>query len=73
MKQDYAGGRFTFTQEADCCDTPDTFQELHIEVHDGGDGQYYRVVTEGWAVDKLEDMLRMLERVTMALGSLKED
>ena len=47
---------FTFTQEADCCDGRNCDQMLEVEVHDGGGGKFFRIKTEGFAIDSGADL-----------------
>ena len=47
---------FTYAQEADCCDACDAGQVLEVEVHDGGGGKFFRIKTEGFAIDSGADL-----------------
>jgi hypothetical protein len=51
----------SLTQEPDCCDPSEDDQILNIEVCDGGDGEYYIIHTERWAIDDLGELLALFK------------
>lgn len=61
----------TLQQDADCCDSNyDEPQEITIQVHDGGGGEFYTISTKRWAVDEgpLEAAIRdLIEKTDWAL------
>ncbi|MDE2467336.1 MAG: hypothetical protein KGL35_00950 [Bradyrhizobium sp.] len=58
----YEGGSFLYSQEADCCDSGPG-QELEIQIHDGGGGKFFRIKTNGWAIDSGADIEALLQKI----------
>lgn len=72
-----AAARFTFHQEADCCDSGPG-QTLEVRVEDGGGGPYLVLCTERWALDgesipRLAALLRRCLKGKPGLRSPFED
>lgn len=62
------GAEFTFTQDGDSCDGLGNLQQLEVSVEDAGGGKYLVIKTERWAMDSIDDLTALLERVKAAFG-----
>ena len=59
-----AGGKMTFTQEADCCNSG--IQIIHFHVQDGGGGKYITFETEMWAISNAQEFKDLYDKVSAA-------
>ena len=60
--------RVVFVQDADTCDDNTDVQEIEVHAVDMGDGHFFRIQTERWAVDDAKDFAALLKRVKQMLG-----
>ena len=49
----------TFTQDADCMEGGDC-QIIHVTATDGGGGFFYRLKTDGWAIDDPKGIAKLV-------------
>lgn len=66
-KPEIVGGRITFTQEADSCDSSE-LQILHIDIEDSGAGKFLAMETTRWAFDDISEVVDVLNQVKSAFG-----
>lgn len=57
----------TYIQNSDGNDDEDV-QELFIGQQDAGGGRYYVIETKRWAVDKLDDLIKIIEDYKKRIG-----
>lgn len=62
------GGRLTYYQDSDDCDTSDMGQELTVIAEDGGAGKYLVIETKRWAMDNIEELIELLKDASQRLG-----
>lgn len=48
-------------QEQDCC-APGDYQDIEVEIVDGGGGQYIVIKTQRWAIDDPEAFAALLRK-----------
>lgn len=65
----------TYVQEPDCTEDQDgDYQELKIEARDGGGGFFLNLKTNGWSIDKPEDITEIVndfkKRLDEKIGNL---
>ena len=54
-----------FSQNGDSNQTePDNAQEITIETENAGAGDYYIISTTRWAFDSVDDLVKLLKRIT---------
>ena len=53
-----------FTQEEDSCQAG--IQQIDVAVEDAGGGKFFRIKTDGWAFDKIDELVAILEEVKTA-------
>lgn len=51
----------TYVQNGDCVQGSDDVQELKIFTENGGVGDYLILQTERWAIDDVDDIIKILE------------
>lgn len=68
MKPELTESRFEFVQDADCCADSSDAQVLEVEVHDGGGGKFFRLKTEGFAVDSGADLESLFVEIRKLYG-----
>jgi len=62
------GGKLTYYQDSDDCDTSTLGQELTITADDGGSGKYFVIETKRWAMDNIEELIDILNDASERLG-----
>lgn len=63
-----------FSQEPDCCDPhQNDDQRLEVRVIDVGDGHYFVLKTERWAICDADELVALLDRCKAALQALGAD
>lgn len=62
----------TYTQEADCC-SHHGLQELKIEQIDEGGGPFWRLKSEEWAFDSIDELVETLKEAGCAQSAPKEN
>ncbi len=51
----------TYVQPNDCYEALEEGQSLTISIRDGGAGPFLHIKTEGWSIDSLEDISKLIE------------
>jgi len=62
------GGKLTYCQDSDDCDTSTLVQELTITADDGGAGKYFVIETKRWAMDSIEEFIDLLKDAAKRFG-----
>jgi hypothetical protein len=52
-----------FTQDADSCDPETMGQSLTVSTDDAGGGTFIVIKTDRWAIDKPEDLTKIIQTV----------
>jgi len=62
-----------FSQNSDCCAPSDLGSDIKISMIDAGGGHYTVIETERWAMDKPEDLIKLLEYAKTCLDWFNKD
>jgi hypothetical protein len=68
MKVTLSEASFDFIQDADCCQESDDNQILEVAVCDGGGGKYFRIKTQGFAVESGADLEALFDKIRKLFG-----
>lgn len=65
--------QITYVQAADCTESQDETQSITVSARNNGVSRFINIKTDGWSVDKPEDLTKILEDFERRASFVKDE